>query len=317
MPTVPLAAYYDFRVAPLTFDFAVFLAIVCAHADQKSLDLIDLKLIAPYFRRLNKVEASYPDGYAEHKLHNVIVKLAMMVSRIRNISVIKGGDLSLERVRFPESYHPQQVDLTSGLTQIPCNFVHLRKFTASGWVPNIFHASAIATSVIERLCGSIDVCLTLRTTPFKRNRDCSLDDWHRLYSHLVRHGLRVVVIPDHDDVVGDQRYKSYEWDSIPQCALDLDLRLAAYRAAKVNIAWASGTNTLLYLTDVCFLIFGNLDERDPTSNADIYRRKVIEPGEQPDWFIKGRQVWDWQDAKDTTSEYMISKVEAMLVRQGF
>ena len=139
--------FYDFRVAPLSFDFAVFLAIGTAEAQRYGSSSIDLWLIRPHFRRNNEIEDTYAREYDQWKFNNVILKLASFTNNIRNTFIIKGGQFDMPKNKYPQNYDPNNVALKSAHSQIPTNFIHLHQYYKLGFVPNIFVISpVIATS---------------------------------------------------------------------------------------------------------------------------------------------------------------------------
>ena len=154
--------------------------------------------------------------------------------------------------------------------------------------------------------------MSLRNTPHKRNRDCDLTSWHEVYTHLVNSGLRVVVIPDSDDVLGDRKYADFAWNVFPEAGIDLELRLATYSISRANVAWASGHNTLLFYSDLNCIVFGYLDESEPTSSSDFFRRKGPYVNQQPAWFLPGKQLIDWIDRQSVTTKFMIERVSSYI-----
>ena len=287
--------YYDFRVAPLTFDFAVFLAIGYGHAKKNGYDTIDVYLIRPYFRRSNETEVSYKDGYDEWKFQNVIMSLLSITKILNNIYVVRDGDVELRTPRYPEDYHPDRVDLSKKISQIPTNWVHLIPLFDSHEKPFIFKSTETARKWIAAKYGDFDVCLTLRTAIQKPDRNINLDDWYELYHEVCKLGLRPVVIPDHDDIFTEGRFRKYDWDCVEEAGSNLELRLATYELASKNISWACGMYTLLFFSGVDFLIFGKWDDAEVTSSREFLIRKGPSIGTQFSWAHPNRQVIDWTE----------------------
>ena len=290
--------YYDFRVAPLSFDFAVFLAIGYGHAKKNGCETIDVYLIRPYFRSSNKIETTYNNGYDEWKFQNVILTLLSFTKCLNNVYLVKDGDVELRTPRYPLDYHPNKVDLASQLSQIPTNFLHLIPLFNEHNKPFIFKSKAVARKWIAEKYGDFDVCLTLRTAIQKPGRNINLDDWYALYQAIIRLGLTPVVIPDHDDVFTQARFREYGWTCIEEAGSNLELRLATYELANKNISWACGMYTLLFFSGVDFLIFGKWDEAEVTSSKNFLTRKGPSIGTQFPWADPKMQVIDWTERSE-------------------
>ena len=88
-PNSRLTGYYDFRVAPLTFDFAIYLGILCGTSHEMRASSIALNLIVPWFRNSNFIEKGYMEGYREWKFQNVIMKMVSLVPAITDVEIVK------------------------------------------------------------------------------------------------------------------------------------------------------------------------------------------------------------------------------------
>ena len=304
--------YYDFRVAPLTFDFAVFLAIGYGHAIKNGFETIDVYLIRPYFRRSNQIEATYKSGYDEWKFQNVVMTLLSITKCLNNIYIIRDGDVELYSPRYPIDYHPDKVDLSSKTSQIPTNFVHLKPLFDGHEKPFIFRSTDVARKWIAGKYGKFDVCLTLRTAIQKPERNINLDDWYHLYQEIDNLGLRPVVIPDHDDVFTEGHFRQYDWDCVEEAGSNLELRLATYELANKNISWACGMYTLLFFSGVDFLIFGKWDDAEVTSSRDFLTRKGPIIGTQFSWADPDQQVIDWTERSELDRTKLIANAKDYL-----
>ena len=297
--------FYDFRVAPLSFDFAVFLAIGTADAQRHGLQSIDLWLVRPHFRRNNEIETTYAREYDQWKFNNVVLKLASFTNSIRNTFIIKGGQFDLPKVRYPQNYDPNNVELESQASQIPTNFIHLHQYYKLGFVPFIFDAKTYVKDFIRHRYPDFDTTLTLRTAIQKPHRNIQLSEWYELYLELEKKGRKVLVIPDHDDFYAKKRYREFGWTYCEEAAADLEMRLACYQLASRNISWACGMYTLLFFGNTNFLIFGKHDESEPTSSKNFILRKGPIFQEQFPWAKDRLQHIDWTERSDLTLKKMI------------
>tara|TARA_B100000575_G_scaffold271537_1_gene252914 strand:+ start:1256 stop:2194 length:939 start_codon:yes stop_codon:yes gene_type:complete len=298
--------YYDFRVAPLSFDFAVFLAIGSAEARRHGSKHVDLWLIRSHFRRNNQIEDTYAREYDQWKFNNVVLKLASFTNTIRNTFIIRGGQFEIPKQRkYPPNYDPSAVDLKSPSSQIPTNFIHLHPYYKLGFVPFIFDAKTYVKDFIKKKYPLFDTTLTLRTAIQKPHRNIDLSEWYELYKILEENGRSVLVIPDHDDYYAEKNYKKFDWTYCEEAAADLEMRLACYQTATRNISWACGMYTLMFFGNTNFLIFGKYDEGEQTSSKNFISRKGPIFQEQFPWAKDRLQHIDWTERSDLTLKKMI------------
>jgi hypothetical protein len=183
--------------------------------------------------------------------------------------------------------------------------VHLAPLFDQTLKPFIFKSKEVVKSWVTSRYGTFDVCLTLRTAIQKPGRNINLSEWYALYTEIQKRGLRVVVVPDHDDIYGAKEYRRYDWTCIEEAGADLEYRLATYELAKKNISWACGMYTLLFFSGAHFLILGKHDNSEATSSKSFLDRKGPPLGSQFPWADPGNQIIDWTERAELTGEKLI------------
>ncbi len=149
------------------------------------------------------------------------------------------------------------------------------------------------------------VTLTLREAEHWQHRNSNVPEWLKLAEYLSNQGERVVFVRDtaraHEPITG--------FETHPLAATNLDIRLALYENAKINLFAAGGAFGLALFGTRPFLCFQYLNEDDlyePNKPSWWRREYGMEPGEQFPWcapdqrIIQGRDTfevmknaWDW------------------------
>jgi len=101
------------------------------------------------------------------------------------------------------------------------------------------------------------VTITLREASYWPHRNSKLDEWLRFAKYLEDKGERVIFV--RDTAKADEPIKGFQ--TFPQAAKDLNIRMALYQGAKTNLFVANGPLTLALFSDVPWLKFFELDDQ--------------------------------------------------------
>lgn len=307
-------AIYDFRVAPLTYDFQNFLAAASLFFAKHGEPRFDLVLFRPFFRNIHDWEQRiHSSRTVESRFRNIIIQSALLAQCVKSIHVVtEGKDLLNVKVDYPLNYDFRCVDVTSPISQIPCNFIHVElQQTGSPGSPRIFDQAN--GSDFELPVGANPgrvVSLSLRGSPQKIGISSKVEDWKRLYDWLELRGYNPVVVPDFDDFFAARTYKNYHWSVNEAAAYDLQERLSVYRSSAFNVAAPGGWNGLLTYSSFPHLIVGALQGVDKAT-LSMLSRKGPRPFEQPYWYSQN-QRYDWSSTDGILGERLIAVVERYL-----
>ena len=293
-----LYSIYDFRVAPLTYDFVTAMAVSYCYFSKllggNVEPRINLILVVPSFRNVTDYEKEVARrGLNEQRFQNIILGTSTLIENIRDIRICKDlsdfpnfnqGDLV-----FPPKWNVNKIDYSKGMTQIPCNFIFFDAFVG-GRPVHLFRRNFFS----KKSPDGNRVSLSLRNSFQKPEREVSLEDWFDLYTAIKEKGKEVVVIPDHDDYFGPKKYLQFDWAVNELASHSIRERLATYSTCGFNIASPSGLNVLLMFSDNSFYIPGYLDSRYPTSNASYMARKGPALNSQLFWFRNDQRI-GWQE----------------------
>lgn len=297
---------YDFRVAPLTYDFVTFMAVAFSTCMRNGDPKFDLLLYRPFFRNATRYEnAIHKDSLCESRFFNIVIQTSLLATCVRNFSVIDDDFfIRPDLLFFPPRYDTSRVDLSSGVSQMPCNYANLELALTSEVKPWIFDVPAQVKSD-KRL-----VTLSVRVSPQKPEIRSNLQTWYELSRWLQKEGFDVCVIPDFDDYFGNKEYARYDWSVDERSACDLRHRLTRYASAYTNIAAPAGWNVLLHFSRFPFLCPGYLlDENEVT--LSMMNRKGPRPYHQPSWFTDTQRL-DWTSLNLLSSDALIDIVREYL-----
>lgn len=316
--TKRLLGFYDLRCAPVSFDFAFYLAALIGHAEKNGYTKITLCIIAPFYRKTNDIELSYGEGYEDRKIRSVFLPLIGLLPIIDDVIISKSGLIPQSADSFPVGYNPTDPRLAAGssVSLMPCTPAYLAKaFTSSGH-PRVFRGSPQGRRWINSRYSENDKLLTIspRTASHNSGRNCSLSMFYDTYSRCraLWPTWDIVVVPDQDDVLGAYQARKYPWELCPEASVDLELRFALYERAVVNIAWNGGLTALLMLSDASYAIFGIWNEANAVAGRAVFDRKGPSFGAQLPWAVPGQQMLDWTHSPDVTAEYMVDVVASLV-----
>jgi hypothetical protein len=298
--------YYDLRCAPLTFDAAIYFAIAIGTLRAEGYSCFNVHILAQGYRKLTPREKTYSMETRRWRLVNIILRLPLLIPGVANVYFTRHPPILLGDPRFPKDFDPSRE------THFPYSAEELFNAGRSGINLRVYEASGYARSWARaRLGQGKAIVLTLRAADIHTERDAPRDMWFALYQHLCRLGYRVFVIPDQHDVLFQRTFETFGWNSIPEAAIDMDLRLALYQECHAVIGWSGGNAALLWLSNCRFLLFGLLNGNAWVSNAEYFTTRGITVGEQPPFLLPHQQI-DWTDAVNLTAERLIARSQVFL-----
>lgn len=301
-----LLTYYDFRIAPNSFDFVNYLAVAQQILHLSHTEKMDLELVCPLMRNATHIERNYEAGYNERKLYNVIIHALSLCPFVDSYVLNRSGEGMLDpktyKYSFPASYTPQMYppDFSSGMTLLPTNErILTRLYNMSKKPPRVLLCTEKAKQLVRSSLGDREfVTLTLRRSPHNPSRNFP-EEFDLLVVRTIASltDKRVVVIPDQDAVFMNAldyltREKAAETSIGMLGSMDLDLRLALYTLSYSNVVFATGPSSVVDYSENPYLLMGVLDESVHELSSQIHARKGYDIGTQRPW-AKSNQVVNW------------------------
>ena len=299
--------YYDLRAAPITFDSAVYFAAAVATCQLMGFKRVDVHIVASEFRQLTPRDKTYEVKTKNWRLHNIVTRLPWLIPSVENIFLHRTNNIELKCPTYPETYLP-------GVTKkLPYLFPELLRTHREGGNVQVYRPSEFADSwAKKRIDSDRTLIMPLRTADFDKGRDSDLTLWLEVHARLKSLGYRILVIPDHMDCLYEKQYSHFSWDTCPEAAMDVDLRLALSVNAYATIGPNGGHLAPVWLSPAKFLIFGVLNSASPVSNFGFLRAQGFDPPNQPTFFSGYHQRFDWVEASLLTPTYVSTTAEAFL-----
>ena len=139
------------------------------------------------------------------------------------------------------------------------------------------------------------VTITLREYDYMPARNSNVEAWLGFGRDLARQGVVVVVVPDTEQALSKSSELGDELVWMPQVALDVDLRMALYECAWLNMMVNTGPHLLCMFNETChYLMFKILSEGVPQTTAEFMRDLGFEIDQSPP-FSTAYQRWIWGD----------------------
>jgi len=283
-----LTAVYDLGVSPPTYDFFSFLSQADLYAKENGFTHIDL-VFEPGPMNGFRDDELPPDAIArEGMLRRVCVEGAWLCPRVRNVTVLKRrkeitGDV------FPVGWKDEYPIAHYG-------------FQYSINANRCLRASEGAKREIARLFKKPYATITLREAEYWPARNSNkLAAYDAALWLRCRH-IEPIIVPDTHGkpLLGIHAFAQAAWD--------IDLRLALYEGALMNIGTVNGPTTGLWtLSDVPYIAFkpiadgSNASSKEWFENHDAYLK---------DWSPNGHIVW-----ADDTPENVIQALNEILTEK--
>jgi hypothetical protein len=244
-----LFAFYDLDRSPVSFDFVHFL--ICAQKEANG-DPIHV-VIVPGTNKGFRQNDHKPISVAEKiwRVDHILVPLAKLAGASLTLAPTREFAANLlasqaqrifpagYRTNFPRAYY------TMGLA---------RRAVEEGAKPQ-FRASARAHEHAARIIGEREavVTVTMRAT-HTPTRNSDEQAWVKFVQRIDDLGFTPIIIPDTEAMTNSRLI----WDC-PLAALDLDIRMALYERAEMNLASSGGPFVLSLYTYKPTIYFLDVD----------------------------------------------------------
>lgn len=271
-----VTAVYDLTVCPPTYDFISFLCEAERHRIDIGAEAIDI-IIQPGpvdgFR-----EDVLPDGNASRvgMLYRVVMGACRLLPSIRNIELLKARKRIEGTDIFPVGYLDNPSIQNYGVSYFPSAMA-------------IIESTKSARKAIK--FDQPYITITLRESSHWPLRNSNRSEWEKAADEIKRLGYKVVWVPDVESHDANQ----YSWD--------IDLRLALYERAELNLGINNGPMCMLFYANARYLIMKMVTEELPWTAAGFLEEAGIPEGRTRNGFI----VWkedSFQNILDAFRKFM-------------
>ncbi len=306
-----LCAIYDLGVFPTSFDLAAFLLAAQGEALESGCSRVRLLLVDGAHQGVrfegDEYETLYPPEMRSWKVSHILQVLPRLCPLVeRTVSIVPREEVHLYLARYPK------VMICDDYDGIYLNaWRRLDRYRARLG----FRATPAAHHYLQNWLDSENggsdkpmVCLTLRENRWSTDRNTELAMWAETITLLRQDGYWPVVVPDTEMAFIK---RGPEWNAASFCipaALDLELRMALYEQAHLNLFTNSGPALLAIGSQSCRYLYTSI-ACGGTSESSVgrIRQMGVIPGQMP--FRSGLyQQWVWEPL---TTDLLRQAVAAM------
>lgn len=273
-----LIAFCDLRYCPVSYDFGVWLVRAMAERDAAGCDRLHVVLV-PHTEGLGGFArhwGEHDEAATRWRLWHVVMAMVPLAGATVTLTASRAQALEMQ------SLHPSSSWWPKGRAHLAGPLIDAAR--AGGKVPRFMATEAARRYVARWFRGESRkvVTLTTRNQATHADRNSAHAAWSALAESLDR---RYAIARLHDTHVA-LGSSSGAW-----AAIDVDLRMALYERAGMNLIGNNGPATLLWFSGAPFLQFGfGLPEEKWTKHMAEHLH--LRPGDQLPWArADQRLVW--------------------------
>lgn len=282
-PTNILTAVWDLHLCSTNYDFGTFLN----EAENKRLeinaDAIDLIIQPGPVNGFRNGDITLSPGTRDGMLYRVTVGMARLLPSIRNIEILK-----IRRSVFADNIFPDGYTIQSPVSRYGAHYI-------KNATP-VLKASVAAKEYIRKKYtkpytrdNRPYLTITLRQSPTHQpTRNSNITAWDRVAKWIERSGYTVVMVPDAESK--DANLFSF----------DVDMRLALYEGAVLNLGINNGPMMILPHTSAHYMLFKIVTEGIPWTERAYHEKVSLIEGDQPN--ARGRLIFGPDDYETIIAE---------------
>ena len=279
-----LTAIYDMQVSPPTYEVFSFLSQAEKYRHERGFTALDIIFFPGPIEGFR--DDGLPPSASERAsmLHRICVGGARLLPSVRNIHVMSKRS-HVEGDVFPPDW-----------TNDRPRFCYGPRFQKNAY--QCLEATKAARDEISLRFKSPYTTITLREADYWPKRNSNKKAWEQAAKWLQQYRVPAVVVPDTHGggIDGAHELQAAAWD--------IDLRLALYEGAALNLGVMNGPMVLPMFAKKApaYLIFQKPDEESPGTQAAFMAAQGIRAGEG--YTSNGETVWT-----DDTPENVLAALE--------
>jgi hypothetical protein len=254
----------DLNVCPVTFDFASYLAAAEIERRRRRLEAIQVVFVPRLERGIRREKPSYATiigepGWEWRVRHILVAMLALLPSVESHIVCRRRDEADAVISRDPKYLYPQ--DYRSYLPRQPASYVvheHARQGTS---IFPMFRATDRAREFVAAFLASVapgrkPIVITLRNYAYEPERNSRVEDWRRFATGIDGDIFAPIFVPDTETAMDRKNLDIGGHITCEAACWDLEIRMALYEAAWLNMAVMHGPMELCWFNEsVRYLIF--------------------------------------------------------------
>ena len=300
-----LYAFYDLQICTVTFDFLSFLLRAEMRRIQvgcKSLHIVFVPGADDGFRMMH-----LSGDISRWRLQNMHIAACSFLSSIKGITVCSKRaqatsiEDNLASNIFPVDYTTHIFDSQKAIQSSIDAFMfagvvirHLKGDEVPVLTPTLRAQQYVREWYEKHAKGRKVIAITLRESPNDPARNSNLDAWARFAATIDENEFLPVIIRDTDAVFSTVPDKIKGLCHFNEAAIDLDLRLAFYEFAFLNMLVNNGPLQVCYLNPkiryLAYKMFNVTNEADERATCGVYGIPI--GGQLPMATPFQRVIWD-------------------------
>ena len=298
-----LTLFYDLSVSPVTYDICWALAGAERLRRLRGLDSVHVVFVAGPHGGLREERPDYeavvtPDA-RRRRLHEILIPLVGLLPSSNGFSYCSSRvQATFLRIIVGNNVYPERYWPALPIRHWPNDLLEAARRREK--IPLPLRSTPVASQAISRwlkvsAAERPIVTITLREYDYMPARNSNVEAWLGFGRDLARQGVVVVVVPDTEQALSKSSEPGDELVWMPQVALDVDLRMALYECAWLNMMVNTGPHLLCMFNETChYLMFKILTEGVPQTTAEFMRDLGFEIDQSPP-FSTAYQRWIWGD----------------------
>ena len=312
-----LQAYYDLKVSPVTFDIFEFLYLAEIERVARNIDDFELFVVANTGDGFRDAAADPPLETKKWHLRHIVLPAGNLLPACRRSLYLPSREEAAANFDYDAAVFPAGYTVDEPVANYDASGVVMALH--AGKQLGSLDAPAIAVDhmrhwLASHTNGAHPIVITLRDGSFQALRNSNLDEWLRFAGSLDPDKYQPVFVPETSTVFAGSFETVTEFPVCEEAAIDIELRMALYQAAYLNLFVDSGPATLCGLNQATRSIrFKMISGKDPSAGPALYHGLGYEPGMQyANHTSVQRTVWE-DDTFETISrafEDMVAHIES-------
>ena len=315
-----LYAFYDLAMNPSTFDSAVFAVRADAERQRRGLKYLHFTIVPSAISGGRPGDLELLGGLANvaWRQSYILGAVFRLVPATRGVTALASRADTASFVAAGAACFPVDYDPARPTDE------HIMKYCyddkRDDYDPRVLRAPAKAVDFVRRFIDSRRqgrrlLVLTLREYAFQPDRNNDMAAWGNFLRSLDPATYYVVVVRDTDSVYTPMPEPLEGFDDLPLASIDVNIRLALYEAAYLNLTVTTGPGSLIcFSARTRYLMFKQfLPQYVPTGAEFHLARNGMSIGDE--FPLAGPlQKWVWQlDTAEiirTEFDAMVQKIES-------
>lgn|GEM_PF-2444114 len=295
-----LRAYYDFAVVPVSYSVFDFLYLAEIERIHRKLDALEFVVVANTGDGFRSDSSIWPIEEKRFRLTNIVLRAGnLLPSCRRTVYHPTRGDAAAD---FQPDAHifPNDYSVENPITEYEDIGVFLALY--QGKRLGTFRAPSESVQRVEAWLAANagerkPVVITIRNYPHEPLRNSNIPEWVRFAKSLDPNVYCPIFVRDTNDVFGKPNEELGEFLQFDPASVDIDLRLALYEKAYINLFADTGPTVLCMLDDITRSIrFKVVPDVNPSGSVGHFLRRGYGPGME--WVSSNsfqRTVWEQDD----------------------